>query len=205
MATTLEGTYKPSSEIKMHLRVYNENPEVCAVMHAHPPIATSYAIAGISLDKPILPEAIVLLGSVPVAPYATPGTEEVPDSIAPYCKDYNAVLLANHGALTWGRDAMEAYYRLESLEHYSIMLMYTGKIINQANELSSSQVSDLIKIRERMNVKSGRVEMGEKSLNLGDKINPATTDTVMDQDAMIEKIVEGVTERVLKRLGIERK
>jgi L-fuculose-phosphate aldolase len=201
----LEGKYKPSSEIKMHLRVYNENPEVCSVMHAHPPVATSYAIAGISLDKPILPEAIVLLGSVPVAPYATPGTDEVPDSIAPYCKDYNAVLLANHGALTWGRDAMEAYYRLESLEHYSLMLMYTGKIINQANELSSSQVSDLIKIRQRMNVKSGRVEMGEKSLNLGDKINPATIDTGMDQDAMIEKIVEGVTEKVLKRLGIESK
>ena len=104
-------------EMKMHLRVYKENPQVMAVTHAHPPIATSFAIAGIQLDKALLPEAVVMLGTVPIAPYATPGTEEVPESIAPYCKDHNAVLLANHGALTCGSDIIEAYYRMESLEH----------------------------------------------------------------------------------------
>jgi L-fuculose-phosphate aldolase len=82
----------------MHLRVYSENPDVMAVTHAHPPVATSFAIAGIELDRAILPEAVVNLGTVPIAPYATPGSQAVPDSIAPYCRDYNAVLLANHGA-----------------------------------------------------------------------------------------------------------
>ncbi|NLY43990.1 MAG: class II aldolase/adducin family protein [Clostridiaceae bacterium] len=145
----LEGVKKPSSEIRMHLRVYKENPDVMAVTHAHPPVATSFAIAGISLDKPILPEAIVNLGSVPIAPYATPGTGGVAESIAPYCRSHNAVLLANHGALTWGKDVFEAYYRMESLEHYATVLMYTGYIIGKANELNESQVKELIKIREK--------------------------------------------------------
>jgi L-fuculose-phosphate aldolase len=153
----ISGNLKPSSEVKMHLRVYNENPEVNAVVHAHPPVATSFAIAGIPLDKPVLPEAIVLLGNVPVAPYALPGTQEVPDSIAPYCKTHNAVLLANHGALTWGRDLMEAYFRMESLEHYATILMYSNNILKKANELNESQIADLIKVRESMGIKAGGV------------------------------------------------
>jgi L-fuculose-phosphate aldolase len=157
----LSGSLKPSSEVKMHLRVYYENPEVNAVVHAHPPVATSFAIAGIPLDKPVLPEAIVLLGIVPVAPYALPGTQEVPDSIAPYCKTNNAVLLANHGALTWGRDLMEAYFRMESLEHYATILMYSNNILKKANELNGSQIADLIKIRESMGIKSGGVPISE--------------------------------------------
>jgi L-fuculose-phosphate aldolase len=158
----LSGNMKPSSEVKMHLRVYNENPEVNAVVHAHPPVATSYAIAGIPLDKPVLPEAIVLLGNVPVAPYALPGSQEVPDSIAPYCKTHNAVLLANHGALTWGRDLMEAYFRMESLEHYATILMYSNNILKKANELNASQINDLINIRESMGIKAGGLPISEE-------------------------------------------
>ncbi len=153
----LMGKSRPSSELKMHLRVYRENEEVMAVTHAHPPIATSFAIAGISLDRAILPEAVVNLGSVPIAHYATPGSVEVPNSIAPYCKTYNAVLLANHGALSWGKDVLEAYHRLESLEYYATVLMYTGRIIGNANELSCKQVSELIDIREKLGITSGGV------------------------------------------------
>ncbi len=153
----LLGNRKPSSEVKMHLRVYQENPEVMAVTHAHPPVATSFAIAGISLDKAILPEAVVQLGSVPVAHYATPGTQEVPDSIAPYCKTHNGVLLANHGALTWGKDVFEAFYRLESTEYYATVLMYTERIIGQQRELSCSQVGDLLQIRKNLGITQGGV------------------------------------------------
>lgn len=149
------GKNKPSSELKMHLRVYKENSSVLAVTHAHPPVATSFAIAGIELDRAILPEAIVNLGTVPIAPYATPGSQEVPDSIAPFCCSYNAVLLANHGALTWGKDVFEAYYRLESLEYYATVLMYTGNIICKANELSEKQVSKLIQIRKDLGINLG--------------------------------------------------
>ena len=151
----LEGTSRPSSELKMHLRLYRENPAVRAAVHAHPPAATSFAIAGIPLDRPILPEAIVQLGAVPVAPYAQPGTQEVPDSIAPYCKAYNAVLLANHGALTWGTDVMQAYYRMESLEYYAKVSLYAGFILGRANELSGEQIGRLVEQRDRGGVSTG--------------------------------------------------
>ncbi|MBU8770666.1 class II aldolase/adducin family protein [Cytobacillus oceanisediminis] len=188
----LEGILKPSSEVKMHLRVYQENPEAKAVVHAHPPVATSFAIAGISLEKPVSPEAIVLLGKVPVAPYATPGTQEVPDSIAPYCRDYNAVLLANHGALTWGRDITEAYFRMESLEHYALMLMYSEHIMQKSNELSTGQIADLISIREKMGIKTGGIPVPGNDKNI--RTAPGL------QEEMIESIVQKVTEEVLKNV-----
>ncbi|WLR55407.1 class II aldolase/adducin family protein [Mesobacillus subterraneus] len=192
----ISGKLKPSSEVKMHLRVYHENPDVNAVVHAHPPVATSYAIAGISLDQPVSPEAVVILGTVPVAPYATPGTQEVPDSIAPYCKDYNAVLLANHGALTWGSDLMQAYYRMESLEHYALMLMYSNNIINKTNELNCAQISDLIDIREKMGIKTGGIPTCEQ----GGKVRTAEkAESVQSNDQLIESIVRKVTEDVLKK------
>jgi L-fuculose-phosphate aldolase len=151
----LQGDRKPSSEMKMHLRVYRENPNVKAVVHAHPPIATSFSIAGIPLRTPILAEAVVQLGEIPIASYATPGTQEVPDSIAPFCKTHNGVLLANHGALTWGSDVMQAYYRMESLEYYAMVTMYSSSIIGKANELSCEQVDKLLDARTRLGIMTG--------------------------------------------------
>jgi L-fuculose-phosphate aldolase len=189
----ISGKNKPSSEVKMHLRVYGENPEINAVVHAHPAVATSFAIAGIHLDKALLPEAVVNLGNVPVAPYATPGTQEVPDSIAPYCRNYNAVLLANHGALTWGSDLMEAYFRMESLEHYATILMYTGRIIKQSNELNCSQVDELIKMREKMGIKAG----GVPPCNIEEK----PIEKEESKEDFMKAIVAKVTEQVFKNLN----
>ncbi len=187
----ISGNTKPSSELKMHLRVYSENPDVMAVTHAHPPVATSFAIAGIELDKAILPEAVVNLGTVPIAPYATPGSQAVPDSIAPYCRDYNAVLLANHGAVTWGKDVFEAYHRLESLEYYATVLMYTGNIIRKANELSSKQISQLVEIRQKLGINTGGVPKG-KDLEKSTAGNPP-------DEILIRDIVEQVTKTVLDK------
>ena len=153
----LAGKRSPSSELKMHLRVYQENPAVFAVVHAHPPVATSYAIAGYRLDRAILAEPTVTLGIVPVAPYATPGSQEVPDSIAPYCRTSNAVLLANHGALTWGSDLLEAYGRMESVEYYATVLMNTLSLIGRANVLGTAQVERLLRIRESLGIRAGGV------------------------------------------------
>ena len=152
-----QGERGPSSEIKMHLRIYNENPEVQGVCHAHPPISTSFAIAGIGLDRAIYPEALVNLGTVPCVHYEAPGSQGIPDSVAPYARDYNAVLLANHGAVAWGPSVMDAWYRLESTEHYAMVIMYTGNIIGKANVLSCEQVGELIKIREKLGITSGGV------------------------------------------------
>ena len=159
--TVLEGTRKPSSELKMPRRVYQENPDLRAAVHAPPPAATSFAIAGLPLDRPILPEAIVQLGTIPVAPYAEPGTQAVPDSIAPFCRDYGGVLLANHGALTWGYDLTQAYYRMETLEYYAQVTINSVFLLGRANALTGEQVERLTEQRQRLD--AARREAGNPS------------------------------------------
>ena len=153
--TLLEGTYRPSSELKMHLRAYRENPDIRAVCHAHPPVCTCYAIAGIPLSSPVLAEAVITLGDVPVAPYAELGSEAVPDVIAPYCHTHNGVLLANHGAVTWAEDPYAAYYRLESMEYYAKILLITDKILGRQNQLTKEQIEALVAMREKFGIKRG--------------------------------------------------
>lgn len=153
----LEGTYKPSSELKMHLRAYRENPDIRGVCHAHPPICTCFAIAGIPLDTPVLAEAVITLGDVPIAPYAELGSKEVPAVIAPYCHTHNGILLANHGAVTWAEDVYTAYYRLESMEYYANILLITDKILGKQNLLSNEQIDALLAMREKFGVKQGGV------------------------------------------------
>ncbi|MCL2816481.1 MAG: class II aldolase/adducin family protein [Oscillospiraceae bacterium] len=168
------GELPPTSEIKMHMRVYEENPEVTGVTHAHPPVCTSFAIAGIALDKAIYPEAFVNLGIVPCVHYETPGSQGVPDSVAPYCRDYNALLLGNHGALSWGRTLTEAFYRLEAMEHYAMILMYTNYIIGKANMLSKGQIEELAEIKKSLGITAGGVPAGaDRAQNLEDVVyNP---------------------------------
>lgn len=151
----LEGTYKPSSELKMHLRAYQENEDIKAVCHAHPPICTCYAIAGIPLSAPVLAEAVITLGDVPVAPYAELGSKEVPEAIAPYCHTHNGILLANHGAVTWAGEPYAAYYRLESMEYYANILLITDKILGRQNLLTDDQIQRLLAMREKFGIKRG--------------------------------------------------
>jgi L-fuculose-phosphate aldolase len=209
------GALKPSSEIKMHLRLYNENPDIMGVTHAHPPVCTSFAIAGIGLDKAIYPEALVNLGTVPCVHYEPPGSQGIPDSVAPFCKTYNAVLLANHGALSWGRDLTEAFFRLESMEHYAMILMYTGNIIGKANVLSCDQVAELLTIREKLGVVTGGVPSycAAAPTNLQDSASPCPCKNCAsrnqgcgaavrnEQTGLEAADMERVKEAVLKRLA----
>ncbi len=156
----LEGTYKPSSELKMHLRAYQENEDIKAVCHAHPLICTCYAIAGLPLSAPVLAEAVITLGDVPVAPYAELGSKEVPEAIAPYCHTHNGVLLANHGAVTWAGEPYAAYYRLESMEYYANILLITDKILGRQNLLTDDQVQRLLAMREKFGIKRGGRPVG---------------------------------------------
>lgn len=134
--------YKPSSEIKMHLRVYEKRPDVKAVVHAHPPYATTYAIANEALERPITAEAVLAIGKVPVADYGTPSTVEIPDNVEKFVKEYNAVLLANHGALTWGTDLMSAYMRMETVEFYARML-FQCEMLGRAKELDAEEIAKI--------------------------------------------------------------
>ncbi len=165
----LEGTHKPSSEIKMHLRVFKENPKVQGVVHAHPLTATAFACAGISLEEPVLMEGVLSLGCVPLVHFALPGTEEVPEAVAPYCREYNAVLLANHGALTWGDNLMQAYYRMETTEYYAKILMMNNFILGKKTLLSQGQIDDIIRIRAGWGITTGGRPIGpEGAQNLED-------------------------------------
>ncbi|MDK2800506.1 MAG: L-fuculose-phosphate aldolase [Clostridiales bacterium] len=150
----LEGTWKPSSELKMHLSIYKERPDVGAVVHAHPPTATGFAIAGIPLDKYTMPEAIIFLGSVPIAEYSTPSTDEVPEVVRKYLPDHDAILLENHGAITVGHDLINAYFKMETLEFFAKVSL-VAKQLGSERELSPDRVEKLMEIRKKMNI-SGR-------------------------------------------------
>jgi len=159
--TILErGGLGMSSEAKMHLRIYQENSQACGVCHAHPPVSTAFSIAGIALDQAIYPEALVTLGIVPCVHYETPGSAGVPDSVAPYARKFNAVLLGNHGPVAWGRTLTEAWYRLKSIEHYAKILMYTGYIIGRANALTDEQIAKLLEIRAKLGTTAGGAPYG---------------------------------------------
>ncbi len=141
--------FRPSSEIKMHMRVYQKRPDVRAVVHAHPLYATTFAIAGIPLTKPIMPEAVIALGYVPLAKYGTPSTMEIPDSVEPYLQNFDAVLLENHGALTYSDSLLAAYHKMESVEFYA-RLLYQTMQIGGPQEFSDAQVERLYEIRRQM-------------------------------------------------------
>ena len=141
--------FKPSSEIKMHMRVYAKRPDVGAVVHAHPTFATSFAIAGIPLTQPIMLEAVIALGCVPIAPYGTPSTMEIPDAVEPYLEHFDAVLLESHGALTWSTDLMAAYMKMESVEFYA-ELLYKAKQLGGPKEFDKEQIAKLYEIRRKM-------------------------------------------------------
>ncbi len=144
--------FKPSSEIKMHMRVYKNRPDVNAVVHAHPLYATGFAIAGIPLTQPIMPEAVIALGCVPIAEYGTPSTEEIPDAVEKYLQSFDAVLLENHGALTFSDSLLNAYHKMESVEFYA-KLLYISKQIGGPQELSKAQVERLYEIRRSFGMK----------------------------------------------------
>ncbi|MBE6961681.1 MAG: class II aldolase/adducin family protein [Ruminococcaceae bacterium] len=149
------GTAKPSSETGMHLRLYRENPAIRAVVHAHPVTATSFAVARVPLDTALMTESVLGLGVVPVTEYAVTGSPEIAESVVPFCRDYNAVLLANHGALTWGADAMQAYYRMETLECCASVMKNLGYLNVPPHVLTRSQVYELLELRERQGVFTG--------------------------------------------------
>ncbi len=190
--------FKPSSEIKMHMRVYKERPDVNAVVHAHPVYATGFAIAGIPLTQPIMPEAVIALGCVPIAEYGTPSTEEIPDAVSKYLQSFDAVLLENHGALSFSDSLLSAYHKMESVEFYA-KLLYISKQLGGPKELSDSQVQRLYEIRRQFgmkgkhpadlcpNAKEGKPSCHGCSGNCG---HSANTDMVAE-----------ITRRVLEQLG----
>jgi L-fuculose-phosphate aldolase len=144
----LEGDGKPSTEIRMHLLAYELRPDVSAVVHAHLPYATGCTVAGIDLLEPILPEVVITLGGIPTAPYATPGTLEVPEAIRGFIQDYDALLLSRHGAMTVGRDVVDAYNKMEKLEHTARVVL-AARLQGPVLPLPKAEVEKLRRIGKK--------------------------------------------------------
>jgi L-fuculose-phosphate aldolase len=142
----IAGERDPSSEMQMHLEVYRQRPDVRAVVHAHPPIATGFAVAGIPLDRAVLAEVVTTLGSVPIAEYATPSTLELPAAVRKYVKAHDGMLLANHGALTLGGDVYAAYYKMETIEHFAHISL-VARLLGGERLLSREEVFRLQALR----------------------------------------------------------
>jgi len=143
-----ENKWKRTSEILMHLTIYRMRPDVGAVVHAHPCTATGFASAGIALDEPVCSEVVITLGSVPLAPYATTGSTALSDSLCPYIPFHDAILMANHGVVSYGEDLCRAYMRMEAVEHYAKVVL-TARLLGSARSLDSQELEKLVAVRSQ--------------------------------------------------------
>ena len=184
----ISGKLKPTSEIKMHLKAYELREDVGAVVHAHPPYATAFAVAGIPLSGCILPEVIVSLGSIPLASYGTPSTEEIPRSIESVVIKSDAFLLKNHGVMTVGPDVLNAYHKLETVEHFA-KISFIARHLGPVSSLARDEVAKLFDLRQQMGI-TGAYPGCEESGACG--IPPAG-----DRDMLTKVIVDEVV-RILK-------
>lgn len=147
----LEGRLKVSSEVLMHAAAYRQRPDIGAVCHAHPVHATSFAVAGEPLAEASMPEVVVALGCVPVAPYGTPSTQHLADSLIDLAPNHDAILLSNHGAITFGKDLEQAFFRMEILEHYAQISILT-KVLGRRSLLPRPEVERLFDLRSKYGI-----------------------------------------------------
>jgi len=156
----IDGERERTTEIAMHLTVYQMRRDVAAVVHAHPPVATGFAVAGRPLNQALLPEVIVSLGCVPLAEYGLPGTPALTEGMLPYIPDYDAILLGNHGAVSYGEDVYKAFFKMETVEHFARIAL-VAELLGGAKLLPKQEVAKLFEARGRYGVKSrNRMEAG---------------------------------------------
>ena len=149
----ISGTRERTSEMMLHLTVYNLRPDVRSVLHAHPPVATGYAAAGRSLNLALLPEVVIGLGCVPLAGYGLPGTPELTEPMLPLIPKYDALLMGNHGAVCYGEDVFKAFFRMETVEHFARISLVT-ELLGGAQVLPKQEVTKLLDARSRYGIKS---------------------------------------------------
>jgi len=147
------GERECTTELAMHLTIYRMRPDVQAVVHAHPPVATGFAVAGRALDMALLPEVVICLGSIPLADYGLPGTPALTEGMLPYIPKYDALLMANHGAVTYGDDVFQAFHRMETVEHFARITL-VAELLGGAKVLPRVEVQKLFDARARYRVKS---------------------------------------------------
>src|SRR5258706_8838678 len=144
----LKGKREVTSEIGMHLLIYRMRPDVRAVVHAHPRTATGFAAAGMPLNQPLVCEVVIGLGQIPLAPYGTPGTPELAATLKPLIPEFDAILMANHGVVTYGTDLQSAYMKMETVEHFAQITLVTH-LLGKQQPLECSDLEKLLAVRSR--------------------------------------------------------
>lgn len=157
----ISGERKASTELEMHLLIYRMRPDVNGIVHAHPPTATGFAAAGISLNKALISEVVLSLGSVPLARYGTPGTPELSEAIRDLVSSYDAILMANHGVVTFGEDLLKAFFNMETVEHFAKISLVT-EMLGQQVLLSRQDVQKLLQARTRYFGRAPVAQPGEE-------------------------------------------
>ncbi|MDI6739601.1 MAG: class II aldolase/adducin family protein [Candidatus Edwardsbacteria bacterium] len=196
----ISGFLKPSSELKLHIRAYEKRPDVGSVVHAHPPISTGFAVAGIALEQMAMPEVIATLGCIPLAPYGTPSTDELASTIDKFVGRCNAILLSNHGVVAVGSDVYSAYYTLERVEH-TAHIIWVARTLGGEKALSKENIDKLMGLRKSMGVcatcpvlKAGRDNENQQS-----QLNDAPSDNseIIKLQELVD-LVTRVTAEVIK-------
>lgn len=158
------GGGRASSEIKMHVACYEERPDIRAVVHAHPPTAVAFSLAGLDLMQPVIPELVVTLGAIPTAPYGTPGTDELPDSVRELVRCSDAVLMERHGALCLGSDLLDAYKKLEQIEH-NAKITYMAHTLGKVKTMTPEEVKKLLDTRKNLGIETTNVYCNQCGTN----------------------------------------
>ena len=186
----LAGDRDPSSEMQMHLEVYRQRSDIAAVVHAHPPIATGFAVAGIPLDRAVLAEVVTTLGSIPIAEYATPSTKELPEAVRKYVKAHDGMLLANHGALTLGKDLFSAYYKMETIEHFA-KISLVARVLGGERLLSRQEVDRLQGLRGMYGIAAPAPICPPDAASALGEIDAASCQTVVAPQGNGARLVQG--------------
>jgi L-fuculose-phosphate aldolase len=201
------GTRRRTSELLMHLAIYAAQPRARACVHAHPPYATGFAVAGVQPPNAMVPEMEVFCGIVPIAPYMTPGSQAMGDAVAALADHHNTILMANHGVVAWGFGVEDAYFKMEIVEAYCRTVLVTAQLGKDPNYIPPAQVKELLHIKKNLGIPDPRHGLKECELRDGAEWRPGVTCVAVREpggpaaDPDAEALVKQVTEEILRALG----
>ncbi|MBF8300052.1 MAG: mtnB 2 [Acidobacteria bacterium] len=199
----IAGDRDPSTELPMHLEIYRNRPDANAVVHAHPPHATGFAVAGIPLTRAVLAEVITTLGSIPIAAYGTPSTSELPDAVRKYIKAHDGMLLANHGAVTCGRDVLSAYYKMETIEHFA-KISLVARLLGGEHLISREEVERLQGLRGFYGIPAPAPLCADPSEAGGDRGEQVVCQVLEAPESPAERLVPDVSLALRQARGPQR-
>jgi L-fuculose-phosphate aldolase len=188
----IEGRKKRTSEILLHLELFRDDPTMMAVVHCHPPYATAFSIAGVEIPTCVLPEVEIFLGVVPTAVYENPGGQAFADTIRPFVKKANTVVLKNHGTISWGKSLEEAYFRTEILDAYCLML-YLAKGLGRVERISEAQVKGLLEMKEQLGHKGDPRKMENADLCVNTEFGRGFQDAASCTPCERRSVITGTT------------